>query len=41
MTPSPARLKALDGISYRTSAAFNLAGVGVIAFLILVYAIWW
>ena len=43
LRPAPASaLKVqLDGISFRTSAAFNLAGVGVIAFLILVYAIWW
>lgn len=32
---------AFDGISYRTSAAFNLAAAGVIAFLIGVYALWW
>jgi SSS family solute:Na+ symporter len=32
---------AFDGISYRTSAAFNLAAAGVIAFLIRVYALWW
>jgi solute:Na+ symporter, SSS family len=31
----------LDGVSYRTSVGFNIAGVGVIAFLITVYAIWW
>lgn len=31
----------LDGVSYRTSLGFNIAGVGVIAFLIAVYAIWW
>ncbi|MDY6922664.1 MAG: sodium/sugar symporter [Pseudomonadota bacterium] len=31
----------LDGVSYRTSAAFNIAAVGVILFLIAVYAIWW
>ena len=39
--PASALKVQLDGISYRTSAAFNLAGVGVIAFLILVYTIWW
>jgi SSS family solute:Na+ symporter len=32
---------AFDGVSYRTSAAFNLAAAGVIAFLIGVYALWW
>lgn len=31
----------LDGVSYKTSLGFNIAGVGVIAFLIAVYAIWW
>ncbi len=31
----------LDGVSYRTSAGFNIAAVGVILFLIAVYAIWW
>ncbi|HWQ85427.1 sodium/sugar symporter [Brevundimonas sp.] len=31
----------LDGVSYRTSAGFNIAGVGVILFLVAVYAIWW
>ena len=30
-----------DGVSFKTSAGFNLAGVGVILFLIAVYAIWW
>ena len=39
--PASALKVQLDGISFRTSAAFNLAGVGVIAFLILVYSIWW
>ena len=31
----------LDGVSYRTSAGFNIAAAGVIAFLIFVYALWW
>ena len=31
----------LDQISYKTSLGFNLAAVGVVAFLILVYSIWW
>jgi solute:Na+ symporter, SSS family len=30
-----------DGVSYRTSIGFNLAAVGVVAFLIAVYSIWW
>lgn len=38
----PGSLKVvLDGIDFRTSWGFNLAGVGVIAFLILVYLLWW
>ena len=39
--PASALKVQLDGISFRTSAAFNVAGLGVIAFLILVYSIWW
>tara|TARA_R110002167_G_scaffold17426_12_gene66536 strand:+ start:3930 stop:5513 length:1584 start_codon:yes stop_codon:yes gene_type:complete len=31
----------LDGVSFKTTFAFNLAAAGVIAFLIAVYAIWW
>lgn len=31
----------LDGVSYKTTLGFNIAGAGVIAFLIAVYAIWW
>ena len=31
----------LDGVSFRTTLVFNIAGAGVIAFLIAVYAIWW
>jgi len=31
----------LDGVSYKTSLGFNIAGAGVIAFLIAVYTIWW
>ncbi|MCY3197827.1 sodium:solute symporter family transporter, partial [Acinetobacter baumannii] len=38
--PDAMKIK-LDKISYKTSLGFNLAGVGVIAFLILVYWIWW
>ena len=38
--PDAMKIK-LDKISYKTSLGFNLAGVGVIAFLILVYSIWW
>lgn len=41
----PARADAMkirfDGVSYRTSAGFNIAGLGVILFLIVVYTIWW
>jgi len=40
--PKPDAMKIkLDKISYKTSLGFNLAAVGVIAFLILVYTIWW
>jgi SSS family solute:Na+ symporter len=38
--PDAMKIK-LDKISYNTSLGFNLAGLGVIAFLILVYSIWW
>lgn len=38
--PDAMKIK-LDQISYKTSLGFNLAAVGVIAFLILVYTIWW
>ena len=38
--PDAMKIK-LDKISYKTSLGFNLAGLGVIAFLILVYSIWW
>ncbi len=38
--PDAMKIK-LDKISYKTSLGFNLAGAGVIAFLILVYKIWW
>jgi SSS family solute:Na+ symporter len=38
--PDAMKIK-LDKISYKTSLGFNLAAVGVIAFLILVYTIWW
>jgi solute:Na+ symporter, SSS family len=31
----------LDGVSFKTTFGFNMAAVGVIAFLIAVYAIWW
>ncbi len=31
----------LDGVSYKTSVGFNIAAVGVIAFLIAVYSLWW
>ena len=29
------------GVSYKTTTGFNIAALGVIAFLIAVYAIWW
>ena len=38
--PDAMKIK-LDQISYKTSLGFNLAAVGVVAFLILVYSIWW
>ena len=38
--PDAMKIK-LDQISYRTSLGFNLAAVGVVAFLIVVYTIWW
>lgn len=31
----------LEGVSYRTSPGFNIAGVGVILILIALYATWW
>ena len=31
----------LDGVSYKTTLGFNLAAVGVILFLIVVYTVWW
>ncbi|RYD48441.1 MAG: sodium transporter, partial [Sphingomonadales bacterium] len=31
----------MDGVSFRTSGAFNLAGVGVMLILIALYATWW
>ena len=30
-----------EGVSYKTSWSFNLAAVGVIAFLVAVYSYWW
>lgn len=30
-----------EGVSYKTTTGFNIAALGVIAFLIAVYAIWW
>ena len=38
--PDAMKIK-LDQISYKTSLGFNLAAVGVVCFLILVYSIWW
>jgi SSS family solute:Na+ symporter len=31
----------LEGVSYKTTAGFNIAGLGVIVILIALYAIWW
>jgi SSS family solute:Na+ symporter len=40
--PKPGTMQIrLDGVSYKTSLGFNIAGAGVIAFLIAVYWIWW
>lgn len=39
--PATALKVQLDGVDYRTSPVFNLAAVGVIAFLVMVYSIWW
>lgn len=40
--PKPEALKVtLEGVDYRTSMGFNLAGIGVIAFLAAVYTLWW
>ena len=38
--PDAMKIK-LDNITYKTTLGFNLAAVGVIAFLIAVYTIWW
>jgi SSS family solute:Na+ symporter len=31
----------LEGVSYRTTTSFNIAGLGVILILIALYAVWW
>jgi solute:Na+ symporter, SSS family len=31
----------MEGVTFRTSAAFNIAGLGVILILIALYATWW
>ena len=31
----------LDGVSYRTSTVFNIAGLGVIVILAVLYTMWW
>ena len=31
----------LEGVSYKTTTGFNIAGVGVILILIALYATWW
>jgi SSS family solute:Na+ symporter len=38
--PSASRIT-MEGVTFRTPAAFNLAGVGVILILIALYATWW
>ena len=41
----PARLESnlitMDGVSFKTTAGFNIAGVVIIAALIVLYATWW
>ncbi|GGL08317.1 sodium/sugar symporter [Caulobacter rhizosphaerae] len=31
----------LEGVSYKTTTGFNIAGLGVIVILIVLYALWW
>ena len=31
----------LEGVSYKTTTGFNIAGLGVIVILVALYAIWW
>jgi SSS family solute:Na+ symporter len=31
----------MEGVTFRTSGAFNMAGIGVILILIALYATWW
>ena len=31
----------MEGVSFRTPAVFNIAGIGVILILIALYATWW
>jgi SSS family solute:Na+ symporter len=31
----------MEGVTFRTPAVFNIAGVGVILILIALYATWW
>jgi SSS family solute:Na+ symporter len=38
---APVSVVTLEGVSYKTSTGFNIAGVGVILILIALYATWW
>jgi SSS family solute:Na+ symporter len=38
---TPVSVLTFQGISYKTSTVFNVAGLGVIAILIALYATWW
>lgn len=38
---TPVSVVTLEGVSYKTSTGFNIAGVGVILILIALYATWW
>jgi len=37
----PVSVVTLEGVSYKTSTGFNIAGLGVILILIALYATWW
>jgi SSS family solute:Na+ symporter len=38
--PSASRIT-MEGVTFRTPPAFNVAGIGVILILIALYATWW
>lgn len=38
---TPVSVVTLEGVSYKTSTGFNVAGVGVILILVALYATWW